>query len=259
MASIIDTVRTVMGSKNALIKLIFVSALLSYPFYKIVVQFDGWLSLWAFINYFVWIFSFGYIIVTSNNLINEKNILLPNFLNPFKIFFAGVGSILVLAPISAGMFYGGVFLNELLTKYQIPKAASITTLILVEIFLFGVFVVQMTLYSTKLNPLHAYNIVKILKTFISFSLKTIPLLLVIALFTGFVLYPCGYLAYKMFGLESYLFILIVTCFIYFLLVIVFQYYSLMAMENLVLVRRVEYEDDAGSIMDKELLIDKDKS
>ena len=256
MASVIDVIRTVFGCKHSALKMITLSGILSYPLYQICTNFQGWFDLWSIVTYCVLIFYFGYIFLASYNLINEEEILLPGFLNPFKIFFVGIGSIFALVPMIALMVYVGYCLYAIFLQKEFPMALTITGVVVAEFILLGILAVQMTLYSTKFNPLHSYNIVKIFKTSPDFSLKSILLFIVLAIFSAFVLYPLGYLTFKMFGNGFVLFFVSILC-ITMILLFITQYYSQMAIESIVLGKKDEYET-AGSIMDKELLIDNDK-
>lgn len=259
MASVIDAFRTVLGTRHSFLKIATLSVIVSYPVYQVLMNFGEWLSTWAIVAYAVLLFYFGYLFVSAHNLINEEDILLPGYLNPFKIFFVGVGSLFALTPIVALMGYVGYCLYMIGVNKGFPMAGTITVVSIVELILWGILAVQMTLYVNKYNPLHSYKLITLLKTFGSFVGRTIPLLLMLGLISAVIFYPFGYLAHMMFygnGYE-YVFVLVVIFFVTLSLLIATQYYSQMFMENMVLCRKVEYEDDAGKIMDKELLMDKD--
>lgn len=258
MASFIDSVRTVMGSKNVFFKLLIVSALMSYPLFQVVSQpFKGWGDIWTIVSIVTMIFYVGYLMIASSNLINEETILFPGFLNPFKIFAAGLGGIVAILPMFALMNYAGFSLYDITVQKGMPVQASITIVIIAELLLLGILAVQMMLFANKFNPLHAYNIVKILKSFSDFAVKGIILIIGLAIIAGIVMGPLGYLTYMMFG-QGLIFFMVLGLFLTFLLAFATNYWAQLFMENLVLCRKVEYEDDASNILDRDLMIDKDK-
>ena len=198
-------------------------------------------------------------LLASHNLINEKVILLPGFFNPFKIFFVGLGGILAMGPMIALMGYVGYCLNLIFTQKQFSLALNITGVVVAELIMLGILMAQMTLYTTKLNPLHAYNLIKILKSFSEFVFKSILLFIVLLLVTAIIFFPLSYLSCLMFGLDSFIAFYVVIFFITCLIAFAINFYSQIAMESLVLnAVKVDYTDDAGSDLDKTLLVDNDK-
>lgn len=259
MASVIDAFRTVLGAKHSILKILTLSLIVSYPVCQVLINFGDWFSTWAIVTYALLLFYIGYIVSLAHNMINEKDILLSGYFNPVKIFFVGIGAVLALAPMVALMGYVGYCLYMIGLNKGLPIAGTITVVSLVELILWGFFATQLTLYANKYNPLHAYKLVTLLKSFSSFVGKTILLLLLLLIATAFIFYPFGYLAHMMFvgnGYE-YVFVIVVIYFVSLSLLIATQYYSQIFMEDISLCRQVEYEDDAGKIMDKDLLIDND--
>lgn len=261
MASVIDAFRTVLGIKHSFLKIATLSAIVSYPVYQFLLNPAELTSFWAIVAYVLLLFYFGYIFVASHNLINEENIVLPGFFNPFKSLFVGIASLFALAPMIAVMGYVGYCVYMIGVNKSIPLPQNITVISLIELVLWGVLMVQMTLFTNKYNPLHSYKLITILKSFSSFAGKTVPLLLMIALITAVLFYPFGYLAHMMFFENGYqyVFYLIVIFFVTLSLLIITQYYSQLFMEDCVLSRKLDYEDDAGKIMDKDLLVDQDNN
>ena len=271
MASAIESIRTVFGAKNSFLKLMFVAALIAFPLNQAGINlatplnesflagFSGWTSVWSIVTCCTLVFYFGFMLLSSHNLINEKEILIPGFFNPFKIFFVGLGGILAIGPMMALMGYVGYCLNLIFTQKQFSLALNITGVVITELILLGVLMSQMTLYTSKLNPLHSYNIVKVFKSFTEFIFKSILLLIVLTLFGGIVFFPLAYLSCMMFGQESFLAFYVTIFFITFLLAFAVNFYSQIAMESIVLnVVKIDYTDDAGSDMDRGLLVDNDK-
>ncbi len=261
MASVIDTFRTIFGLKHSFLKMATLSAIVSYPVYQVLLNPTDLTSMWAIIAYVLLLFYFGYIFVASHNLINEENVILPGFFNPFKSLLVGIASLFALAPMIAIMGYVGYCVYMIGVNKSIPLPQTITVVTLVELILWGVLMVQMTLFTDKYNPLHSYKLITILKSFSAFVGKTVPLLFMLALITAVLFYPFGYLAHMMFFENGYqyVFYLVVIFFVTLSLLIITQYYSQLFIENLVLCRKLDYEDDAGKIMDKDLLVDGDNN
>ncbi len=256
MASIIDTIRTIFGCKHSALKLIGISVILAYPLFQVVSKFEGWTAMWTIVTYVAIVFYAGYILLTSSNLINEKEILLPGFLNPFKIFFVGLGGVLAIGPMIALMGYVGYCLYMIFMQKEMPMPTLITGIAVAELLMLGAMTVQMTLYTSTFNPLQSYNLIKILKAFPEFTIKSIAMFLGLGLFATIVFWPLGFLAQMMFG-QDLVFFFVMVIFATVLLMLATQYYSQLFMESLVLSRKLEYEDDAGSITDKQFLVDED--
>ena len=259
MASTIDSIRTVLLSKSSVIKVSVISLIISYPLFQVYTHFEGWYSLWSIVSYCAIVFYAGYLFLTSHNLVNENDNLLPAFFNPFKIFFVGLGGLLSLIPISALMGYSGYCLYQIFTQAGFSQPVVIALVSLIELILFGVFAVQLTLFAFKFNPFTSFNIVKVLKTFSEFTLRTIGLIITLTFFGGFVLYPIGYVVFLMFGPQSYLLFFYYFFALSFILLSAVVFYSQIAMEDMVLfVKVAKNEETAADILDKSLLIDNDK-
>lgn len=259
MASVIDAFRTILGAKHSVLKISALSLIVSFPVYQVVINWGDWTSSWAIVAYALFVFYIGYIVSLAHNMINEHDVLIPGYLNPVKIFFVGIGALMSLVPMVVLMAYVGYCLYMIGMNKAIPMPGLIALLSLVELIFFGFFTLQMVLYANKYNPLHSYKLVTLFKSFSPFVTGTIHLFLLLGLVTAFVFFPFGYLAHLMFvgnGYE-YVFCLVIIYFVTLSLLIGTQFYSQMFMEDMVLCRKVEYEDDAGKIMDKDLLIDND--
>lgn len=254
MASFLDSVRTVCCCKNVMLKFMFISAILSYPLYQVLSgPFKGWGDIWSIISIFAAIFYLGYIINASSNLINERNELFVGFLNPFKIFAAGFGGIIVLLPVSVGMYYAGISLYSALIERALPVQAVVLTVFFVEVVLLGVLAVQMMLYAHKYNPISGYNILEILKTFPDFSIKSISAIFGVvfwgAIATGVFLIP----VYKIFPESGFLLFILIVFFLTYILAFLTNFYAQIALEKIVLARKIEYDEGADSILDEKLI------
>lgn len=259
MASVIDTIRTVIGSRYSIIKIAVIALLFAYPLNQFIMNFSaGWCSTWAYIAYGVGVFFLGYLLLASHYLINEDNEILPGFLNPFKILLVGIGGILAIGPMVAVMVYVGICLYTIFFNKGFSLPINIAAVSVVELILLGLLTLQMTLYAKSFNPLAAYNPIKILKGFLDFALKAIPLLIMLAIFSAIVLYPLGYLTYLMFGAEGLPLLIFISFSFTFIMLVLVLYYSQFAMENMMIEEKMKDDESAGDMMDKSLLVDRDR-
>lgn len=249
MASVIDTVRTVFMSKYSIFKLVTISLVLSLPLYEIWIKFDGWTSTSGLITIFAAIFFLGYIVYGAHNLTNEKYILLPSFINPFKILLAGIGSIVSMGPVIALMTYVGYCLSIIFSNKGFTPAASITSISMIELIIFGLLSTQMCLFAHNFNPLEAYNPIKIFKIFPDFAIKAYSMTVGLAIFSCVLLLPIGFLAKLMFGTEK-VFFCVMVLFATILLTLSFLYYAQCYSETVILVKS---EEEMTSVRDQDLL------
>lgn len=252
MASVIDSVRTVFTSKYAIFKIIFLSLILAYPLYQIaMVKFDGWFSTWSVAFEIALIFYVGYLVSSVNNYINERYILLPSFINPFKILLAGLGSVIAIGPVIMVMFYVGYCLNIIFANKGFPLPVAITGIVMIELILFGIFAAQMTLYASNFNPFRAYNLIQVVKLFPDYALKTIGLTFGLVLFSAVILTPIGFLAQMMFGFNM-VFFFVMIFFLTILLSLIFQYFAQCHVDVMVVQRQVDYNSTEVSVKENNL-------
>jgi len=258
MASVIDTIRTALGSKHSVLKILTVSIILAYPLFQVYTSFPGWFATMSIVSYVAIVFALGFIILSCYNLINEKEILLPGFINPFKILFAGIGGVLALGPMIALMVYVGYCLNMIFVQKGLPMPATVAGVSVAEIILFGFLAVQITQYSRKLNPLAAYNLVRLLKYCADFALKAVFLLIAFGVISAITLFPLGFLAFQMFG-PGMVFFFIMVAFAVLLILLITLYYSQLYMEIVMMSTTIDFTESTGDLRDKSLLIDQDKN
>lgn len=255
MASFIDSVRTIFTSKYAVFKLIALALIFAYPLYQIsMVKFTGWTSPMSLTAIAALIFYVGYLVYSAHNYINERYILLPSFINPFKIFLAGLGSVIAVGPIITVMIYVGYCLNIIFANKGLALPVSITGIVMIELVLFGVFAAQMTLFASNFNPFKAYHLIQVFKLFPDYALKTIGLTFGLLIFSGVLLTPLGFLAQMMFGFDIVFFCTMVV-FATVLLSLVFQYFAQCYVEMMVVSRSVEYNSEIASVKDADLIDD----
>lgn len=260
MASFIDVIRTVFGSRNAALKIVVASCLLSYPLFRVVsVPFAGWGDVWVIISIIMAVLYLGFMFVSASNLINEQNIIVANFINPFKIILYGIGAIIAVGPMVAFMVYSWFCITAKMTANGFPPAAVNTACGAIELILLGVLSVQMMMFAKNGNPLQAYNLVKIRKCFADFTAKSIFLIISLALLFGVVVFPLGYLTQMMFGMGL-VFFMVAFFFFTAMLLLATQYYATCFMEHAAFsTQLVHDEETAGDYFDKKLILEDDRT
>ena len=212
----------------------------------------------SIVSYVAIAFALGFIILSCYNFINEKPILLPGFINPFKILFAGIGGVLAIGPMIVLMVYVGYCLEMIFVQKGFPLPATIAGISVAEIILFGFLAVQIIQYSRKLNPLSAYNLIRLFKYFADFALKAVFLIIVLGLISAMTLLPLGFLAFQMFG-PGMVFFFVMVLFAVLLILLITLYYAQLYMEIVMMSENIDFTEDTGDIRDKSLLIDQDKN
>jgi len=254
MASGIDSIRTIVASKYSFLKVLVLSGALAYPLYRILfVKFEGWDTLWPILTIVMLIYNVGFILYTIHNEITDNPILIPGVFNPLQFVAVGLGTIIALGPMAALMGFAGVYLHQTATAKGFPEPFIIGLISLIEFLLFIVFEIQIIMYSHKLNPFHAYNVVRMFKNLSDFLYKTFVLLFYLALLSILTV-SVGMLLFKMFGLTSFTFVYYVIFVTMFYLLIGLYYFGQIYMENLVANLDIDYDDDAGKVIDKDKMV-----
>lgn len=98
MASVIDSCKDILGERVSFLKLaiLTIPVYYSYVIFKSVTNND-YSGFWIFAGISAF-FILGYIIEITNNVINERNIVLPA-LNPFLMMFSALKGVIGLAPV----------------------------------------------------------------------------------------------------------------------------------------------------------------
>lgn len=230
MASIIDSCKNVFSD--------------SYPGFKM-----GFLSLLIFCVVQLWktpymppsitwtstillvLLTLGFILLTVHNTINEKNILMPNFFNPFKLISIAIMGIAALLPTVALLYF------ILTTTFQyLVFEPYINYIILYGIFIlfFPIIALQLLLFAKHLNIKGAYDLKYINKVAGDFIIHTFIMFILLAICPGLLFITIGYAAYMMFGqgviMDFFVVFSIVT-----MVMCAMQYYSQLYFEFIDLV------------------------
>lgn len=187
MASIIDAFRETFSDNLSFFKLAVFTAPVYYS-YQLYLQSKNDFSLFYLVAGLTLFFLSGFLIKTTNNIINERDRVLPS-LNPFKLAFCTVKGILAIVPVAAICcalaYYICSFINiipwfDIALKYAIW---IVVTSIIVTSFL---------MFSAKERILDAYNIKAIFEKAGDLIVVLIIFILQIVLInlptTGFVIY-----------------------------------------------------------------------
>ena len=250
MASGFDSIKTILASKYSFLKVLVLAGCFAYPLYRILfVKFEGWDTLWPILTIVMLVYNIGFILYTIHNEIVDNPILIPGVFNPLQFVAVGLGTIIALGPMTALMGFAGVYLHQTATAKGFPEPFIIGLISLVEFLLLVVFEIQIIMYSHKLNPFQAYNVVRMFKNFSDFLYKNFVLLFYLALLSIFTV-SIGFLLFKMFGLTNFIFVYYIIFAIMFYLLIGLYYFGQIYMENLVANLDIDYDDDAGKILDE---------
>lgn len=232
MASLIDSIKTVVGDSNPFFKLaglsffIFVvDQLVSYntvtPVFKNVLIAIAALVL------------FGFIVETIHNNINENNVIMPGLFNPLGLIVVAIRATLSLLPYIALVYYSLTWLNSFLTF--LPWVNYII-LGVVFVVLFSFFVMGLLLFCKNYNTLECLNVLTILKHSGDFIVYNFTLAISIIIFITVVFLPIGFFLKISFG-YGFVFDYYVTFAIMFILISMAQYYSQLYSEYIALDNR----------------------
>lgn len=153
MASIVDSFREVFTDRLSFLK-IAILAIPVYYSYQLYLQskqdFTGFFWLAGITLFFL----FGVLIEVTNNMVNERDRILPS-LNPFKLAFSAIKGILAI-----GLF---VLISSLLANYvcsliNIIPWLDITLKSIVWLVAASIIITSFLMFSTKKRILDAYNL-----------------------------------------------------------------------------------------------------
>lgn len=243
MASVIDSIRTVVTTKHSVLKMIFLAGAFAYPAYRIAfVQFDGWLTLWPILTVFFLLYNVGFIACMVHNEINDNVMLVPGLFNPLKYVAAGIGAVISILPMAALIGFAYYGLNQLGTVKGISTAYTIAVIVLVELLLYAALVTQLLMFAQKFNPLNAFNLILMSRNFTDVLINTIKLIFVLCLFSAIFVIPIGIIVYKMFGLYSLGLLYYFTFVLILYLMIALYFYGQIFMENAAANIEVNYDE-----------------
>jgi len=253
MASVLDSIRSVITARFAFFKVLVLSGLLAYPLHQMLfVKFDGWLDLWPILTIVMLLYNIGFILFMVHNEVSDNTILIPGIFNPLKFTAAGLGALLFCAPMVAGMWFLGTYVYDTGMEKGISLPLIITLIVIIAWLFSAALLTQFILFSVKLNPFHAFNIVKVFKNLSTFLTRIISLLFSL-LIVSIVTVSVGILVTKIFDVKSFAFLYYVIFILFFYLLIGFYYFGQIYMENTYSELDVNYDENAGIIIDRDIL------
>lgn len=220
MASILDSVKTVVGDSHPFFKMasfaiiiFLVTQLETLEYVPPLLQISA-----VILTFFGFL---GFVLLSVHNSVNEQNIIMPNLFNPLKLIWVGINGTLSLLPFLALVYFGITWVSSLL-KFA-PWINYLITL-LVGIVLIALFVVSMLLFCKRFNPLASYNFKNIFKYAGDFIAYSFVLAINVLILLGVVFFPIGLGVKLMFGYGPvFNFFIIFT--IIFIIMTMSQYYA----------------------------------
>lgn len=194
MASIIDSFKEVFSDRFSFLKLV-VFTVPAYYAYQSFIQ-----SKQDFTNFF-WIlgitlfFLVGFLIKATGNVINDGDSILPS-LNPLKIAFTAVKSIVALGPVCYILY---LVVNYIFTLMPVIPWVDITIKYLVVLLAVAIVSISLIMFAKRENILDAYNLKIIFKKagdlILVIYFFMIQLFIINLIFIGFI----GYTLFLLFG------------------------------------------------------------
>lgn len=153
MASIIDSFREVFSDNLSFLKMIILAipVYFSYHIYFETKQdFTGFFWLAGLTIFFLW----GVLIDVTNNVLSERNQVLPS-LNPFPIAFTAFKGVLAIAPVAVITFLLANYLSSLI---KIMPWIDFTLKFIIWFIVIAVIITAFLLFCTQKRILDAYNV-----------------------------------------------------------------------------------------------------
>ena len=220
MASILDSVKTLVQDSNPFIKI----AALSFFVFMVNQVVSNQSTTPAFKNILIVMTALvliGYVFESIHNNISEAEVILPDLFNPLRTILIGAYGVLVLSPYIALIYYGMTWINSFLTflpwvNYMILTIAFLT--------LFALLGVGMLLFCKKYNPLEALNLVKVFGSAGDFIVYNFTLAIGLLVFVSLTFLPIGFFVKITFG-YGLVFDYYIIFALVFILMSITQYYS----------------------------------
>lgn len=225
MASLVDSIKNVVGDSHPYFKISFLSFIIF-----LIIRLNSYEFITSGIRIFLIlllsVYVIGYLVQTIFNTLNEKNVILPNFLSVHTIIWAGIKSVIALLPV--GVFgYALVMYVKTLLIFE-PYINNII-LTLISVFVIGLLALFTLIFGKSMKVSDAYNFKKILEHSGDFIVYSYLLALTSALFLTVIFVPIGFAVNILFGMglvfEYYIIFAAV-----FVLACVIQYYCQMYFE-----------------------------
>lgn len=220
MASIIDSIKNVSGDSHPYFKITVLSVLLF-----ITLQFNQQKMLEPTVllcfNFAMVFFFLGYFAQTIYNTLNEKPVILPDFLNPIKTIWIGFLGSLAVLPTAFLVYWAMTSLYKMLA---FNLYVNIIIMLIVFFALFTFTAIQLLFFARNYKLTQAYNLPLFLTTAGDIIAYSSLLSVFVILFSTVILWPIGYAVFMMFGKGFVLDYYMVSATLYVILVVL-QYYA----------------------------------
>ena len=155
MASIVDSFREVFSDRLAFLKLIILAipADYTYSLYLSAVgdhDYSGYYQM-LYLTLFLY---FGVLVKVTNNVINERDLVLPSF-NPFPIAIAGLKGLLAILP---SALISCLIANYLCSIINIIPWLDITLKTIIWLVVASIIITSFLMFSSKGRILDAFNV-----------------------------------------------------------------------------------------------------
>lgn len=209
MASIIDSFRETFCDNLSFLKL----AVLAVPVYFSYILFINSTKDFTGFNILLYItifFLFGFLIKTTNGILNEADSILPS-INPFKLALAAIKGLIAIAPITIISIMLANYINSLI---NIIPWLDITLKSLIWIIVLSIAITSFLMFVKKERIKDAYNI-KILfdksgDLIVRIIIFTIQVLIINLIIIGFL----AYTIIVLFGIGPILYAFIAYAIVY---------------------------------------------
>lgn len=220
MASLLDSIRNVTGDSYPYLKIGIVTLIIFYlpELYKMS-QFDLFTKQ-IFIGV-LFVLILGFLARMAYNTLNENEILMPSFLNPFILLWDGLKAVIALAPILAIIYF---LIIKTYAYIKFDSVVSDIILFLIIMVFVAFFSLSLILYSRRLKIFDAYKIMDLINYSGDFIAFSFTLLFYTGLFVGIVCVPIGAVINMLFN-NAVVLNFYITFVVVFLLICIIQYYA----------------------------------
>ena len=195
MASIVDSIRSVYQDNYALLKLGIFSYLI-YLIYNLTVQSDSF-NIVNFMMYLVVFYIYlGFCCIIINNRINQRIRSLPTF-NMVQFFSVATKAFSLAIPY---LIIGYFVVNFVVGLFNFEGVPQLIAIWLIRFFILSILVTSLINFSGKYNIKDGLNVSSIMSGLADVLVFTIVSLLLVALYSLFVVAPTLYLIYSFFDI-----------------------------------------------------------
>lgn len=153
MASIVDSFREVFSDNLSFLKILVLAIPVYYSF-QLYIEAKGNFSGFFGVLFITLFFLLGFLTKITTNVVGEKDSILPS-LNPFKLAFASIKSILAVGPLT---LISCLLANYICSLINILQWVDFTFKFIIWLFVAAIIITSFLMYSTKERIADAYNI-----------------------------------------------------------------------------------------------------